>query len=252
VGPINTQTPLRVVAFEDMPANHFGPTVAPAIMEGRTDPASVDIAQADFGQRQTQPRKALVMEEADDNASPLGGIEAEIKELLGLFDVPAFARRGQDVEHSRIRLGWRCAKARDAMLDMFRLRLRQWAAASNGPDLARTVFDSPIDALWPLSNAPSPKWAARPDSPRRLRAIGRDIIASTERFNGRWTQYLDTIDLGPINRQIDHYNRYYVLEKECVLGSTRLAARHFVPREFVTLDDLRHEHPLLPVPQLRR
>ena len=192
-----------------------------------------------------------MMEEADD-ASPLGGIEAEIKELLGLFDVPAFARRGQDVEHSRLRLTWRCEKARSGMLDMFRLRLRQWAAASNGPDLARIVFVEPIDSLWPLSHAPSPKWAARPDSSRRLRAIGRDIIASSERFNRRWNQYLDTIDLGPINRQIDHYNRYYVLEKECVLGSIRLAARHFVPREFVTLDDLRIEHPLLPVPQLRR
>ena len=191
------------------------------------------------------------MEEADDEA-PLGGVEAEIKELLGLFDVPAFARRGQDVEHSRIRLRRRSEKARDAMLDMFRLRLRQWAAASNGPDLARTVFVEPIDLLWPLCNAPSPKWAARPDSSRRLRAIGRDIIASAERFNQRWSGYLNTIDLGPINRQIDHYNRYYVLEKECVVGSTRLASRHFVPRSVVTLDELRAEHPLLPVPQLRR
>ena len=191
------------------------------------------------------------MEEAED-ASPLGGIEAEIKELLGLFDVPAFARRGQDVEHSRIRLRWRCAKTRDAMLDMFRLRLRQWAAASSGPDLARTVFNDPIDTLWPLSHAPTPKWAAHPESPRRLRAIGRDLIASAERFNRRWGAYLDAIDLGPINRQIDHYNRYYVLEKECVVGSSRLASRHFVPRQLVILDDLRSEHPLLPVPQLRR
>ncbi len=190
------------------------------------------------------------MEEADD-ASPLGGIEAEIKELLGLFDVPAFARRGQDVEQSRLRLRHRCAQTRTGMLDMFRLRLRQWAAASTGPELARTVFLEPIDPLWPLSHAPAPRWAAHPDSRRRLRAIGRDLIASAERFNRRWGQYLDGLDLGPINRQIERYNRYYVLEKECVVGSFRLASRHFVPRALLTLDDLRADHPLLPVPRLR-
>ena len=191
------------------------------------------------------------MEEADD-LNPLGGVEAEIKELLGLFDVPAFARRGQDVEHSRLRLRHRCERTRSSLLDMFHLRLRQWAAAADGPDRARTIFVEPIDPLWPLAHAPEPKWAAYPESPRRLRAIGRDLIASAERFNRRWTEALERIDLGPINHQIDHYNRYYVLEKECVVGSARLASRHFVPREFVTLDEIRAEHPLLPVPELRR
>ena len=28
-------------------------------------------------------------------------VDPEIKELLGLFDLPAFARRGQDLEYSR-------------------------------------------------------------------------------------------------------------------------------------------------------
>ena len=190
------------------------------------------------------------MEEADD-ASPLGGVEAEIKELLGLFDVPAFARRGQDVEQSRLRLGWRCEQVRTGMLDMFQLRLRQWAAAATGPDLARTIFREPIDPLWPLSRTPAPQWAAWPESRRRLRAIGRDLIASAERFNRRWGVYLDALDLDPINRQIENYNRYYVLEKECVVGSSRLASRHFVPRTLLTRDELRAEHPLLPVPQLR-
>ena len=192
------------------------------------------------------------MDEATDDLNPLGGVEAEIKELLGLFDVPAFARRGQDVEHSRLRLRLRCERTRSGLLDMFRLRLRQWAAAANGPELARTIFVDPIADLWPLARAPEPKWAAYPESPRRLRAIGRDLIASAERFNRRWAEALAAIDLGPMNRQIDHYNRYYVLEKECVVGSARLASRHFVPREFLTLDDLRAEHPSLPVPQLRR
>ena len=190
------------------------------------------------------------MDEADD-LNPLGGVEAEIKELLGLFDVPAFARRGQDVEHARFRLGHRAEAVRRGMLDMLHLRLRQWAAAATGPVTAGAIFVEPIDPLWPLSRAPAPKWAAYPESPRRLRAIGRDLIRSVERFNRRWAAHLDGLDLGPINDQIDRYNRYYVLEKECVVGSSRLASRHFVPRAFLTHDDLRAEHPLLPVPRLR-
>ena len=191
------------------------------------------------------------MEEEADDASPLGGIEAEIKELLGLFDVPAFARRGQDVEYARIRLRWRLDRDRVGMLDMFHLRLRQWAAASSGHGTAPTIFRDSIETLWPLSHAPAPKWAATPDTRRRLRTIARDLITSAERFNRRWTEHLNRIDLGPINDQIDRYNRYYLLEKECVVGSARLAARHFIPRVAVTLDDLRADHPLLPVPELR-
>lgn len=190
------------------------------------------------------------MEERDD-AMPMGGVEAEIKELLGLFDVPAFARRGQEVEYARVRLRARCAGARSGMLDMVRLRLRQWAAAASGPLDATRVFVEPIDPLWPLAGAEAPRWGVRPDSPRRLRAIARDLVASVERFNQRWAKFLDGLDLGPINRQIDDYNRYYVLEKECVLGSARLAARHFVPLPPIAPEELRAEHPTLPVPRPR-
>lgn len=105
--------------------------------------------------------------------------------------------------------------------------------------------------LWPLAGAGVPRWAARPASRRALRAIARDLVASVDRFNRRWADYVDGIDLAPINRQVDHYNRYYLLEKECSLGSARLAARHFAPRGQVTLNDLRAELPLLPVPGLR-
>ena len=48
---------------------------------------------------------------------------------------------------------------------------------------------------------------------------------------------------------IDHYNRYYVLEKECVMGSGRLAARFFTPIPLLTPAQLLQDHPLLPVPE---
>ncbi|MBV8607897.1 MAG: hypothetical protein JO034_10615, partial [Singulisphaera sp.] len=52
------------------------------------------------------------------------------------------------------------------------------------------------------------------------------------------------------NRRIDQYNRYYMLEKECCLGSARLAARHFVAREQLTHEGLLDQYPTLPVPDL--
>ncbi len=184
-----------------------------------------------------------------EGSTPLGGIEAEIKELLGLFDVPAFARRGQDLEYALLRLRTRAVRTRSDMLDMVRLRLKQWASAASCPGDALKVFREPIDALWPQAEAPPPRWSIRADSNRRLRRIGRDLVASVERFNRRWAKYLDDIDLTAIHRQVDHYNRYYLLEKEMILGSTRLAARHFEPKAYPTVDELRAALPVLTVPQ---
>lgn len=191
------------------------------------------------------------MDERDAEGTPLGGIDAEIKELLGLFDVPAFARRGQELEYSLARLRLRSRKLRAGMLDMVRLRLRQWASAADGPGAESLVFASSIADLWTLAEADPPKWAARRATRWRLRAIARDLVASVERFNRRWLEHLDGINLDPINRQVDDYNKYYLLEKECSLGSARLAARHFVPKARVGLDELRRELPPLPVPTLR-
>ena len=179
------------------------------------------------------------MDERNDEETFLGGVDAEIKELLGLFDVPAFARRGQDVEYALARLRSRSGRLRAAMLDMVRLRLRQWASAASGPEAEAAVFRSSIAPLWPLAEAEPPRWAARSVRTWRLRAIARDLIASVERFNRRWTDHVDGLDLAPINRQVDDYNRYYLLEKECSLGSARLAARNFIPKARVSLDDLR-------------
>src|SRR4051812_14518039 len=122
------------------------------------------------------------MDEIDD-AIPMTNVDPEVRELLGLFDVPAFARRGKDLEYALERLDARCRRERDAMLEMVRVRLRQWSAAATGPDAWREVFTAPIDRLWPLCGVEAPAWAARPEPPRRLRAIRRDLVASVARFN---------------------------------------------------------------------
>jgi hypothetical protein len=176
--------------------------------------------------------------------------EAEIKELLGLFDLPAFARRGQDLEYALARLHERCRRARHERLGMVRVRLRQWAGAVEGPGAWETTFAAPIDALWDLSHAEPPDWAEAPAPPRRRRAIARDLVASIERFNRRWSEFIGGMNLDSLNRMIDQYNRYYLLEKECSLGSARLAARHFTPKTPLTQEGLMGDHPVLPVPEL--
>lgn len=191
------------------------------------------------------------MDETTDDASPtVRSDEAELNQLLGLFDAPAFARRGHDLEYALTRLHGRLVRERAGMIDMVRVRLRQWAALASGPGDWQGVFTGPVDALYDLAGAEPPAWGLLPAAARRRRAAARDLVASVERFNRRWSHFLDALRLDPVNRQIEHYNRYYVLEKECVVGSARLAARHFVPKPHLTRDVLLADHPPLPVPEL--
>jgi hypothetical protein len=177
-------------------------------------------------------------------------IEADVKELMGLFDLPAFARRGQDVEASVRRLHDRCEKVRGQMLDMVRLRLRQWSGAAAGPESWRGVFTSTIEPLWALAGAAPPRWADSDAPLKRRQNIASDLIAAVDRFNRRWALALGGFNLEPTNFVIEQYNRYYVLEKECVMGSARLAARHFTPMAPLTRPMLLADHPTLAVPVL--
>ena len=64
------------------------------------------------------PGYSQTMDEADES-NPLVSTESEIKELLCLFDAPAFARRGTDLEYALGRLHARCRRQRgrhDALL----------------------------------------------------------------------------------------------------------------------------------------
>jgi hypothetical protein len=189
-------------------------------------------------------------DDAGDEPMPTEIVDPETRQLLGMFDLPAFARRGQELDSALVRLHARCRHQRAERLDMVHLRLRQWAAAVEGPDAWRPVFAAPFEPLWRLAEAPAPTWAVSLATPRRRRAIGRDLIASVDRFNRRWDGLLQGIQLDAINTLVDHYNRYYLLEKECVLRSSRLAARLYTPRPRVTVDALRESYPPLPLPQL--
>jgi hypothetical protein len=188
------------------------------------------------------------MDESDE-PTPMTQAEVEINELLGLFDVPAFARRGQDLEYTMARIHTRCRRERDEMLEMVRFRLRQWSAATYSPNDWINVFTAPIDRLLSVCDVAPRSRPDRPVSRWRRRAIARDLIVSVIRFNQRWSHFLDELNVDYANRLVDLYNRYYLLEKECCLGSARLAARHFAPKHHLTREALRDCYPLLPIPE---
>lgn len=190
------------------------------------------------------------MDESADETSVLRSAEFDLNQVLGLFDVPAFARRGHDLEYALKRLQQRLERERLAMLDMVKLRLKQWASVSTGMDGGGDVWTSSLGPLYVLFHIEGYSWAAKAAPLHRRRAVGRDLLASVERFNRRWGHFLDVLALDKLNKQIERYNQYYVLEKECIVGSSRLASRCFVPKPRLDREVLLGEHPLLPVPEL--
>jgi hypothetical protein len=75
-------------------------------------------------------------------------------------------------------------------------------------------------------------------SRRVLRAAVRDLLESMEMFNERWERYLEKVDLTPVNKARDDYNRYHLFEKECAVGSARVARMGYVKMIPATLDEL--------------
>jgi len=79
-----------------------------------------------------------------------------------------------------------------------------------------------------------------------------DLIQSVERFNRRWSKYLNELELDSINQMRRDYNRFYLLEKECALFSSRVASDGFVPLKSLTTADLLAEFPLISIPSTGR
>ena len=59
-----------------------------------------------------------------------------------------------------------------------------------------------------------------------------------DRFNERWRRVLDETDLTEVNRRRDEHNRWYLLEKECFVGSPHIARQGFRPLEMITRERL--------------
>lgn len=192
--------------------------------------------------------------EPDDRIEDMAEVvisgDAELRRMLGLYDAPAFARRGHELEHALARLRARCTHDRITLLEMPLIRINQWSRLAVGPDDWHDQFVAPFPALWNDPLLAPPRWAEQPGSVRQRRAAAQALTQALTRFNRRWSTYLNSLNLAPINHSIELYNRYYVLEKECSLGSARLAARNFQPVPPLTVERLLIEFPPLPVPIL--
>jgi hypothetical protein len=188
-------------------------------------------------------------------AGPDSG-QREFQEFLARYDVPAYVRRARRVEdawHDTLR---QCQTQRNKWLLMPRILLGQLHGLSEGwaalcPWLAGEAQTDVLEQLH-RELAPKPRLPTAPtSSARALRAALLETLSSVERFNVRWRAYLPGVDLTRANEARENYNRYYLIEKECAMRSSRLARVGYRRLEMLTADDLLRALPLLPVPRLR-
>jgi hypothetical protein len=174
------------------------------------------------------------------------------KQLLAAHGPPAFMRRGQRVQQAYDQLLARCRAKRDDSLYMVRLSLKQLHALAGRWASLLPVLDSEdqIAVLVRLeveAGLSLGEQTPEQESPvRQLRRAVAELNESVRWFNQRWAAFLDRLDLRPLNELREGYNRYYVLEKECVVRSPRLARQGFQPLPPLTCDDLRTLFPSLP------
>jgi hypothetical protein len=178
-----------------------------------------------------------------------------IQQMVALYGAPAFARRAHQVHEALNGLLGRCRQQREEWLQFVRIRLGVLhAQAGDWPALRRWLRgEAQLDTLRRLHEDLRPALRVpvkQTSSPRVLRRSLAELVASLERFNRRWQEYVAEADLGDVNELREGYNRYYVLEKECAVHLPHLARQGFRPLPPLTAADLTALLPPLPVPLL--
>lgn len=166
---------------------------------------------------------------------------------------PSFCRRGTAVEDAWNSLLAKCHEKRQELLTMAQLRLATFLALIERQlDLA-TEFCTEADLIY--LDSLHREWsyqlqiAVTPaSSERQLRIPFTELQRAFLRFNDRWADFVNKIDLTTNNRLRDNYNRYYIIEKECALWSPQIAKQGFEPMKLLIHDDLFGEFPLLRIP----
>ena len=176
-----------------------------------------------------------------------------INEMIGRFDSPSFIRRAKLVETTWTQLLDRCAKARLDRLKFTALRLGQLRDRAGSWDALRPLLprDGDLSFLQSLHAELQPRLLlplAPTTSRRVLLATARELVEVMEIFNQRWTRWLAKVDLRAVNQARLDYNRYYLFEKECAVGSAIVARMGFRILEPITPDDVAAQFPLLPIP----
>jgi hypothetical protein len=169
------------------------------------------------------------------------------------YDAPAYVRRARAVEDAFDNLLDRCRRQRIEWLAGVRLHLGALRAGAGDWVNLRPLLadDEQIDVLKLLhAEAGDPEYAmVGPQHGRGLRRALRSLAGSIGRFNCRWRAYIVELDLSPINALRDGYNRNYLLEKECAVGSARLLPQTFRRLAPVTSGEILDRLPPLPEPR---
>src|SRR5262245_18529469 len=178
------------------------------------------------------------------------------KSFIGQYDAPAYVRRARHVEDAFHALLADCTQKREKLLECVRLRLGVLQALAGDWAVLAEIVQSEEDVavLRRLETALSPRLrmpVTATRSPRPLRRALIALIDSLERFNGRWSTFVGEVDLTHLNTLRAGYNRYYVIEKEFAVRSTRVARHGFVPLPQLTQTMLLEQFPSLAVPRLR-
>jgi hypothetical protein len=177
--------------------------------------------------------------------------ERPVAQLLAAYGAPAFVRRASRVQQAFDVLVLHCQRQRDEWLPMVRVRLAALhAMAGDWARLLPWLVDEQQLALLQemhVQLSPGLRARTRPTTSRRemYRAL-LELRDSIERFNCRWSAFLGAVDLSELNRLREGYNRYYLLEKECVVRSPRLARSGYNPLAPVTVEQLTALFPTLP------
>jgi hypothetical protein len=184
------------------------------------------------------------------------GNDAEVRlgmQVAAQYDAPAYIRRARRVEDAYEELLDRCRRQRAEWLFGVRLHLGALRAGAGDweglrPLLADAGQVAALERLHAEAGDPEHPMDG-PAGPRGLRRELRALAHSVERFNRRWRAFVDELDLTEINALRDGYNRYYLLEKECAVGSARLDPRAFRRLGPVTAAEVLDRLPPLPVPR---
>lgn len=176
--------------------------------------------------------------------------------MTSYFDGPAFIRRIKRVEEAyRVLLEF-LQNRRAENLEMARLRVGQLVALAGDIEALRLllVSESDLRLVRELHQELQPKLRLPLEptrSERTLRGAIGELNESIEAFNRRWRKLIEELDLTFLNNLREGYNRHYLLEKECALGSSPVARLGFQRLEPLTPAHLFEKFPLLEVLQVR-
>lgn len=183
-------------------------------------------------------------------------IENPESHVLARFDAPAFVRRARDLNEAWQAIVSGCRIRYDEYLLIPKLRLARLVALAGDHTRIRDLLEPPasVDELMRLFEAWRPRLRVAIDvtpSATLLRAALEQLLVSFDRFNHRWSRFVEQVPLTRLNELREAYNRFYLLEKECAMRSPAVARDRFQPLAPVLASDLMALYPLLPALRLR-